>query len=93
MKITQLKNGIQPRAYADHVWEWEIITDEPEEVVLSYCRKELKNAARDEATYWKDYRDNSKSFNQHMEIVCGGYFKISKTSDGYVYRVTQEYID
>ena len=92
-EIKQVKNGRQPRPYADHVWEWLIITNEPEEEVLSFCRKELKDALREETDYWKDYRDNSKSFNEHMEVVCGGYFSLKKISGGYVYRVTQEYID
>lgn len=93
MKITQLKNGIQPRPYADHVWEWEIFTDQSEAEVLAYCRENLMDAARDETTYWKDYRDNSKTFDEHMTVVCGGYFNINKTEGGYVYRVTHEYID
>ena len=93
MKITQIKNGMQPRPYADHVWEWDIITDKPEAEVLYYCRRELKNAARDETTYWKEYRDRAKSFDEHMEVVCGGYFNLNKIEGGYKYRVTQEYID
>ena len=36
MKITQIKNGMQPRPYADHVWEWDIITDKPKDEVLAY---------------------------------------------------------
>lgn len=93
IRVTQLKNGIQPRPYADHVWEWEIFTDQSEEEVLAYCRKNLRNAARDEKTYWTDYRDRSKSFDEHMEVVCGGFFQLTKYEGKYVYRVTKEYID
>lgn len=93
MKITEIKDGRQARPYADHIWEWDIVTDKSEAEVLDYCRKELRNAQRDETTYWKDYRDRNKSFNEHMEIVCGGYFNLNKTENGYRYRVTLEYID
>ena len=93
MKITQIKNGMQPRPYADHVWEWEIITDELPTAVLTYCQKNLRSAVREEKEYWKDYRDNSKSFNEHMAVVCGGYYTFSKITGGYKYRVVQEYID
>ena len=91
--ITQIKNGAQPRPYADHVWEWDIITDELPTAVLAYCLKELMFAAREEKEYWKDYRDRSKSFDEHMDIACGGYYSFSKISGGYKYRVTREYID
>lgn len=93
MKITQLKNGRQERPYGDHIWKWYIYTDKPEEEVLAYCRQNLKNAERDEKTYWQDLRDSSKSFDEHMEVICGGYFTINKIIDGYSYRVVREYID
>ncbi len=93
MEIKQLKFGNQPSPYADHVWEWDIITDELPLAVLAYCKKELKDAAREELTYWKDYRDRSKSFDEHMAVVCGGYYSFSKITGGYKYRVTMEYID
>lgn len=92
-KITQLKNGIQPRPYADHVWEWDIITDEPREAVLEFCQKNMEPAAREESQYWKEYRDNSKSFDEHMQVVCGGYYSLTKINGGYKYRVTKDYID
>ena len=91
MEVRQLKNGAQPRPYADHVWEWEVITDKSEAEVLDYCRKNLKDAKRDAATYLKDYR--TKSFDALMDVVCGGYYEIFKTEGGYKYRVVQEYID
>lgn len=93
IRVTQLKNGIQPRPYADHVWEWEIFTDQSEAEVLAYCRKNLRDAKRDLNTYWKDYRDRSKSFDEHMEVVCGGFYHLAKFEGKYVYRVTHEYID
>ena len=92
-KVTQIKNGTQPRPYADHVWEWDILTDETPTEVLEFCKKELMSAAREEKTYWKDYRDRSKSFPETMEIVCGGYYSLTKIDGGYKYRVTHDYID
>lgn len=92
-KIVQIKDGTQPRPYADHIWEWDIATDEAKEEVLNYCRKNLRDARREESDYWKDYRDNTKSFDEKMEVVCGGYYSLKQTDTGYRYRVTQEYID
>ena len=92
-QVTQIKNGRQPRPYADHVWEWDIITDELPTAVLAFCQKELRHAASEEAEYWKEYRDRSKSFDEHMQVVCGGYYSFTKINGGYKYRVTQEYID
>ena len=93
MKITQIKNGMQPRPYADHVWEWDIITDKPKDEVLAYCQQNLRSARREEADYWEGYRDRSKSFDEHMEIVCGGYYSLTKIDGGYKYKVVQEFID
>ena len=93
MKVKQIKNGIQPRPYADHVWEWDIETDKLKDEVLAYCKQNLRSAQREESDYWKDYRDRSKSFDEHMEIVCGGYYSLVKTDGGYKYKVVQEYID
>lgn len=93
MKITQIKNGVQQRRYADHVWLWRIETDKPREEVLEYCRKNLRRAALEKAEYWKRYRDPALSFDEHMEVVCGGYWSLTKTEDDYEYEVVQEYID
>lgn len=93
MKITQIKNGTQPRPYADHVWEWDIITEKSADEVLVYCLEQLRYAEREEKKYWADYRDRAKSFDQHMQVVCGGYYSFSRIPGGFKYRVTQEYID
>lgn len=92
MKITQIKNGIQPRPYADHVWEWDIITEKSASDVLVYCLENLMYAEREEKKYWIDYRA-SHDFNKTMEIVCGGYYSLIKIEGGYKYRVTKDYID
>lgn len=91
MEIKQLKNGIQERAYADHIWLWEIKTDKPANEVLDYCRKKLRNAKREEKQYLAEYRA-SHQFDKSMEIICGGYYSLSKTTNGYLYKVVQEYI-
>lgn len=92
-EVKQIRYGVQPRPYADHVWEWDIITNKPYDEVLEYCRKNLKPAEREEKDYWKEYRDKSKGFEEHMEIVCGGFYTLTKTEGGYNYKVTREYID
>ena len=93
MVIRQIKNGVQPRPYADHVWEWDIFTTRSYEETLNYCQTQLMAAARIEADYWKDYRDRSKGFDEHMEIVCGGYYTLTRIDGGWKYKVTHEYID
>ena len=93
MKITQIKNGVQPRPYADHVWEWDIITEKSASEVLVYCLEHLRCAEREEKLYWSEYRDHSKTFDQHMEIVCGGYYSLTRIAGGWKYKVVQEYID
>lgn len=93
MEITQIKDGSQPRPYADHVWEWDIITDKPREEVLEFCRRNFEHADRDEAEYFRLYRDSTLSFDEIMRVVCGGYYNIFKIEGGWKYRVTHEYID
>lgn len=93
MKITQLKNGRQERPYANHIYLWEIETDKPAEEVLDYCQKHLEKAAREEGEYMKLYRDDSLTFHEHMMVICEGYYTLTKTEKGYVYKVEREYID
>lgn len=38
MKIKQTLLGAQAHPYADHVWCWDIDTDNPREEVLEYCK-------------------------------------------------------
>lgn len=92
-EVKQIRYGVQPRPYADHVWEWDIITDKPYDEVLEYCKTNLRPAQREEKKYWEEYRDNSKSFDEHMKIICGGFYTLTKTKDGYNYKVVNEYID
>lgn len=92
-EVKQIRDGVQPRPYADHVWEWDIITDKPYDEVLEYCRKNLKSAEREEKDYWVRRRDNSHTFDEDMDVICGGFYKLAKTENGYNYKVVNEYID
>ena len=91
-EVIQVRNGMQTKKYGDHIWAWDIITDNPYEEVLKYCQENLKKAEREEQEYWKERRA-SMSFEKTMELVCGGYYKLTKINNGYQYKVVNEYID
>ena len=92
--ITELDDGVQKKTYADHIYHWNLKVQGTEEEVLEFCKKYLRHAAREEKEYWTAYRDNSKSFNEHMDIICGGYYSMKKNENGsWDYIVRNEYID
>lgn len=91
-EVKQIRNGKQPRPYADHVWEWDITTDKPYDEVLEYCRANLEKAEREEKEYWKERR-GAPGFEATMKVICGGYYTLTKTGNGYNYKVVNEYID
>lgn len=91
-EIEQLQNGIQKKPYADHVYQWRIKSDLPEDEILEKC-KELKKAPITAEEYYKKRRDLSMKFDKQMELICGGCYELKKESDCYIYTVTQEYID
>lgn len=92
--IKQLDNGIQKKPYADHIYHWNLSVRGTEEEVLEFCQKYLKNAKMEEKEYWTAYRDDSKGFNEHMEIICGGYYSLTNNADGtWDYIVRYEYFD
>lgn len=96
MKTKQLDNGIQHRPYADHIYKWEVEAEnnESQEEVLAWCRKNLRDAKREKEDYFHEYRRMDISFNEKMNIVCGGYYSIQKIGENkYIYQVIQEYID
>lgn len=96
IEIKQIKNGRQERPYADHIYQWNMKLNfvRDEEEVLLFCQTYLEDAARNEADYFTAYRDNSLSFNEHMAIVCGGYYTLRRNEDRtWTYTVTREYID
>lgn len=99
MKITQKKNGMQPRPYADHEYEWvvelevgETLSDEIiKEKMLS---KDYMGDALPEAEYWKLYRDKNLSFNEHMNVVCKGYYSFRQIDFNlFIVTARREYID
>ena len=93
MKIKQIKNGEQPRPYADHVWQWDIETEKAYAEILDYCQKNLRKAEREEKQYFLDYRNSNNTFDQTMEIVCGGRYTLTRIPGGWRYTVTKDYID
>lgn len=92
--IEQLNNGSQIKPYADHIYHWKLQVENADETaLLEYCRKNLKDAKREKTKYTTDYRE-SKDFNKTMEIVCGGWYSLSRNDDGsWDYIVHYEYID
>lgn len=96
LNITQHDNGIQKMPYADHIWIWtiEIEGNIEQDELLTFCQTFLRRAAREHDEYFKQYRDSKLSFEEHMKIVCGGWYKLEKTSARtYKYTVHKEYID
>lgn len=94
MKVKQLKNGIQERPYADHIYLWEITTEnnETEAEILEFATS-LKKAYRKEEQYLKDYRETT-NFEKKMHIICGGYYTLKKVSSNlYEYTVVYPYVD
>ena len=94
------KRGEQPRAYADHVWEWIIVADEGEKCSPEWCFEHIiKNgeykhlaSALPEAEYRARRRD--WSFNSTMETVCKGWYTFKEMGfNQYCFTVKQEYID
>ncbi len=96
IEIKQLNNGSQPRPYADHIYKWKIkvIGKPSKEDLLEFCQKYLEFAPLERTEYLAKYRSNLP-FNEHMRIVCGGWYTLSKTEDYNVweYLVQREYID
>lgn len=98
IEINQVRHGEQSRPYANHVWQWEIKLNNwrgvKEGEVLEFAQKFLKSCKYDRDTYFKLYRDNQRSFDEHMLVVCEGYFELKNTEYGnWTYKVEQEYID
>ena len=94
------KRGEQPRAYADHVWEWIIVADEGEKCSPEWCFEHIiKNSeckylasALPEAEYRARRRD--WSFNSTMETVCKGWYTFKEMRfNQYCFTVKKEYID
>ena len=94
------KRGEQPRAYADHVWEWIIVADEGEECSPEWCFEHIiKNSgckylasALPEAEYRA--RRWEGPFDSIMETVCRGWYTFKEMGfNQYCFTVKQEYID
>lgn len=86
------------KPYADHIYHWNLkVSYAKEEEILDFCKKYLKDAKREEQDYLKEYRNisNTFKFNELMEIVCGGYYKLSHNKETHTwdYIARFEYID
>lgn len=98
MRIIEIKrtaDGSQPRPYADHVYEWVIKTmwKPTRDEVLQFCLTYLEHAALERTEYLTKYRSNLP-FNEHMQVVCGGWYTLTNNEHGeWVYHVQREYID
>lgn len=94
MKAIQIEYGRQRRPYGNHIWRWVIKKDgTPREQVIEWALENLKRAAHEEAEYRMLYRA-SRSFEETMELVCGGFYYLSDRNDSeWEYTVEQEYID
>lgn len=98
MKAIQTKFGNQPRAYADHEWQWRI---DPEgatkDEVLEWCKTNLLPDSCPNALSVEEYRIKASltlPFDEMMEAVCRGrYTLFQSTNGGYVFNVTLDYID
>lgn len=93
INIKQTKFGSQERRYGDHIYEWEITSEESAENVLEYCKREL--FPHPELSK-KEYREaiSKADFEEEMNIVAGGYYEFHEMGNGkFIYRVIQEYID
>lgn len=96
--IKQIRNGVQERAYADHVWKWEIDARGngriDQEAMLAFCQEHLRSSARSEQEY-REAMANAKGFDETMKIVCGGRYSLTSDKYGVVwtYTVTEDYID
>ena len=94
-EIKQIANGRQPRPYADHIYEWVIdIEGQPtKEEVLEFCHTYLERAPLERTEYLTKYRSNLP-FNEHMQVVCGGWYTLEvRDYCKWVYHVQREYID
>lgn len=94
------KRGEQPRAYADHVWEWIIVADKGEECSPEWCFEHIiKNSeckylasALPEAEYRA--RRWEGPFDSIMETVCRGWYTFKEMGfNQYCFTIKQEYID
>ena len=100
MRVTMTKRGEQPRAYADHVWEWIIVADEGEKCSPEWCFEHIiKNSeykrlasALPEAEYRA--RRWEGPFDSIMETVRRGWYTFTEMGfNQYCFTVKQEYID
>ena len=95
LNIKQLKAGRQEKRYGDHIYQWTInARNATKEELLEYCQKNLKEAKREHSKYLEDYRNQDLTFDQRMEVVCGGWYTLTQNADGtWEYIVHYEYID
>lgn len=95
LDIKMLDNGVQKKPYADHIYHWHLVVDEPDEQqLLTYCLTNLKHARNEHDVYFEKYRRKGISFDEMMDIVCGGWFQLRDNHDGsFDYIVHYEYID
>ena len=95
-EIKQLRNGVQERAYADHIYQWEIVLDGKAEYdeMLAFCQTYLRKSARTSDEY-RAATATAKGFEALMEVVVGGRFELTpnKFNNKWTYTVTEDYID
>lgn len=97
--IEQLDNGVQKKRYADHIYKWRIDASGNGEInadeMLAFCRTYLKHAERTKSDYFAAVRDPNTGFNEHMKVICGGWYTLESNKYGTVwtYTVVNEYID
>lgn len=94
MEAIQIEYGNQNRRYGNHIWKWVIKKDgTPREQVIEWALENLKRAEHEKTEYQRLYRVPS-SFEQTMELVCGGFYYLTERNDKeWEYTVEQEYID
>jgi len=94
-EATKTHSG-QYKRYGDSYYEWDIITDLPEERVLEKMFYDVCKIEKDPPPHYDEWSKNIK-VGQSREFDYGyyfsGYYKIDKTDFGYHFTICHPYTD
>lgn len=84
----------QYKPYGDFVREWKIETDLSEEETLEKCFTELlKRKVPESAEYHREIRCNTGGHSGDAYYYFAGYYTLTGTENGYLFKVFEPYAD
>lgn len=84
----------QYKRYGDFFREWSIETDLPKEEVLEKCFSELyKHKIPESVEFHKEIRFGTGSHANDASYYFAGYYTLTETENGYLFKVCEPFAD